>query len=113
MPTIQLNGAKIFYEEQGNGSETIVFAHGLLWSGRMFEARRRPHLGFGVVEETVGHGLDHCGPPAADRHRNEIEMHWAAVFPAARRTRVGPQSRLGHRIPGRRIRGGRQSPGPR
>ncbi|HEV2474197.1 MAG TPA: alpha/beta fold hydrolase [Chthonomonadales bacterium] len=27
----------LYYEEQGSGSETIVFAHGLLWSGRMFD----------------------------------------------------------------------------
>jgi pimeloyl-ACP methyl ester carboxylesterase len=37
MPTIKVNGATIYYEEQGSGSETIVFAHGLLFSGRMFE----------------------------------------------------------------------------
>lgn len=36
MPTMRVNGAKIYYEEQGSGSETIVFAHGLLWSGEMF-----------------------------------------------------------------------------
>lgn len=36
MPTISVNGADIHYEEKGCGSETVVFAHGLLWSGRMF-----------------------------------------------------------------------------
>lgn len=36
MPTISVNGANIHYAETGSGSETIVFAHGLLWSGRMF-----------------------------------------------------------------------------
>ena len=36
MPTMQVNGAAIYYEEHGAGSETIVFAHGLLWSGAMF-----------------------------------------------------------------------------
>jgi 3-oxoadipate enol-lactonase len=29
----------IYYEEHGNGDETIVFAHGLLWSGQMYEAQ--------------------------------------------------------------------------
>lgn len=37
MPTLKLNGATIYYEDHGTGSETIVFAHGLLWSGRMFD----------------------------------------------------------------------------
>ncbi len=37
MPTLNVNGASIYYEEQGTGPETIVFAHGLLWSGRMFD----------------------------------------------------------------------------
>jgi 3-oxoadipate enol-lactonase len=36
LPEITVNGAKLHYEEQGNGPETIVFSHGLLWSGRMF-----------------------------------------------------------------------------
>lgn len=37
MPYIKVNGANIFYEEQGSGSETILFAHGLLWSGQLYE----------------------------------------------------------------------------
>ena len=37
MPHIQVNGANIYYEEQGTGKETIVFAHGLLWSGKLYE----------------------------------------------------------------------------
>jgi len=37
MPYLTLNGARLYYEERGTGSETIVFAHGLLWSGRMFD----------------------------------------------------------------------------
>ena len=36
MPHIQIPGANLYYEEQGTGPETIVFAHGLLWSGQMF-----------------------------------------------------------------------------
>ncbi len=39
MARIRVNGADLFYEEQGRGAETIVFAHGLLWSGRMFDAQ--------------------------------------------------------------------------
>jgi pimeloyl-ACP methyl ester carboxylesterase len=39
MPNVTVNGATLWYEEQGSGPETIVFAHGLLWSGRMFDAQ--------------------------------------------------------------------------
>lgn len=41
MPLVKLNDANIYYEEQGTGPETIVFAHGLLWSGRMFDDQVR------------------------------------------------------------------------
>lgn len=37
MPHIELNGAKIWYEDTGGEGETILFAHGLLWSREMFE----------------------------------------------------------------------------
>ncbi len=37
MPEIQIHGATISYEEHGAGPETIVFAHGFLWSGSIFE----------------------------------------------------------------------------
>jgi 3-oxoadipate enol-lactonase len=36
MPHMQINGANIYYEEHGDGPETIVFSHGLLWSGYLF-----------------------------------------------------------------------------
>ncbi|MGY6742087.1 MAG: alpha/beta fold hydrolase [Cecembia sp.] len=36
MPHIQLNNAKIFYIKEGDGPETIIFSHGLLWSHKMF-----------------------------------------------------------------------------
>jgi pimeloyl-ACP methyl ester carboxylesterase len=39
MPLISLNGASLWYESTGEGPETIVFAHGLLWSGEMFAAQ--------------------------------------------------------------------------
>lgn len=37
MPIIRVNGAALYYEEHGTGPETIVFAHGLLWSCRMYD----------------------------------------------------------------------------
>lgn len=39
MPDTLVNGARIHYEQRGEGPETIVFSHGLLWSGRMFRAQ--------------------------------------------------------------------------
>ncbi len=37
MPSLQLNGVELYYEDSGEGAETIVFAHGLLFSCRMFD----------------------------------------------------------------------------
>lgn len=37
MPKLKVNGAELFYEEKGSGNETLVFAHGLLFSNLMFE----------------------------------------------------------------------------
>jgi pimeloyl-ACP methyl ester carboxylesterase len=39
MPTLDVNGARIHWEERGAGSDTVVFSHGLLFSGRMFDAQ--------------------------------------------------------------------------
>jgi 3-oxoadipate enol-lactonase len=39
MPYVNANAARLYYEEHGSGPQTIVFAHGLFWSGRMFDAQ--------------------------------------------------------------------------
>jgi 3-oxoadipate enol-lactonase len=39
MAIICVNGTALYYEEHGTGPETIVLAHGLLWSCRMFDAQ--------------------------------------------------------------------------
>ena len=39
MPTVEVNGVSLFYQEKGSGKETVVFSHGLLWSHRMFRAQ--------------------------------------------------------------------------
>jgi len=39
MAIIKINGADIYYEIQGESPETMVFLHGLLWSGKMFKAQ--------------------------------------------------------------------------
>jgi 3-oxoadipate enol-lactonase len=36
MPHLLVNGARLYYEECGSGAQTVIFAHGLLWSGLMF-----------------------------------------------------------------------------
>lgn len=39
MPHIDVNGARLHYRDSGKGTETIVFSHGLLMNGGMFEAQ--------------------------------------------------------------------------
>jgi len=39
MPTIDVNGVSLYYEEHGAGDETIVFSHGLLMNSGMFRAQ--------------------------------------------------------------------------
>lgn len=39
MPKTTVNGVNYHYEDSGSGPATLVFAHGLLWSGRMFDAQ--------------------------------------------------------------------------
>lgn len=36
MPHIEVNGCQYYYEIHGEGPETILFSHGLLWSGQLF-----------------------------------------------------------------------------
>jgi len=36
MPVQNVHGANLYFEQSGNGAETIVFSHGLLMSGDMF-----------------------------------------------------------------------------
>jgi pimeloyl-ACP methyl ester carboxylesterase len=38
MPLQSVNGVELYYEESGAG-DPIVFSHGLLWSGRMYDAQ--------------------------------------------------------------------------
>jgi pimeloyl-ACP methyl ester carboxylesterase len=41
VPSIKVNGATLHYDEQGTAAETVVFAHGLLWSGTIFAQQVR------------------------------------------------------------------------
>lgn len=37
MPFLEVNGARLYYEDQGTGDEAIIFAHSLLFNCRMFD----------------------------------------------------------------------------
>lgn len=39
MPDIEINGARLYYQVSGDGPETIVFGHGLVLDGRMFDSQ--------------------------------------------------------------------------
>jgi 3-oxoadipate enol-lactonase len=37
MPWLDVNGTRLYYEDTGGPGAPLVFSHGLLWSGRMFD----------------------------------------------------------------------------
>ena len=39
MPHLNVNGTDLFYQVEGEGQETVVFAHGLLFSSEMFRSQ--------------------------------------------------------------------------
>jgi pimeloyl-ACP methyl ester carboxylesterase len=41
MPTVQVNGVELFYEDTGSGDDVSVFSHGLLLSHHMFDRQVR------------------------------------------------------------------------
>jgi pimeloyl-ACP methyl ester carboxylesterase len=77
MPTIDVNGTSLYYEDTGPGStgQTIAFSHGLLWGTEMFEAQIAALRGrYRCI------AWDHRGQgkSAADPHRHciGIELVW-------------------------------------
>ena len=73
MPTILANGVTLYYEDSGGDGAPIVFSHGLLFSGAMFEAQARTlsarfrcirydHRGQGQSEDPGGrsHTIEEC-----------------------------------------------------
>lgn len=78
MPTIPINGCNYHYEIHGEGEETILFAHGLLWSGYLFHKQvayfkdryrivTYDHRGQGQTEVTAnGYDMDQLYEDAVD-----------------------------------------------
>lgn len=93
MPTVSLNGAHIHYEDTGGEGEAVVFSHGLLFSGAMFEAqvsqlreRHRcitfDHRGQGKSGVTdVGYDIDTLTSDAAEliKHLDAAPCHFVGL----------------------------------
>jgi 3-oxoadipate enol-lactonase len=90
MPTIEVNGTTLYYEDTGPGStgETIAFSHGLLWGTELFAPQIAALRGrYRCI------AWDHRGQgrSAADR-RNTIgmELVWHDAAQLLERLAVGP-----------------------
>jgi pimeloyl-ACP methyl ester carboxylesterase len=78
MARIRVNGVEIHYDSTGTGPETVVFSHGLLFSGEMFREQvfhladryrvvTYDHRGQGRSEVTrAGYGMDDLTQDAAE-----------------------------------------------
>jgi pimeloyl-ACP methyl ester carboxylesterase len=66
MPTLDVNGTTLFYEDTGGSGPPLLFSHGLLWSARMFEAQIAHFQGrFRVIawdHRGQGRSADHDAP---------------------------------------------------
>jgi 3-oxoadipate enol-lactonase len=78
MPHIRVNNVNLYYQDTQKGAETIVFAHGLLWSHKLFAAQVEhlkdryriiayDHRGQGQSEVTErGYDIDNLTTDAAE-----------------------------------------------
>lgn len=76
MPYLKVRDVNLYYEDTETGNETIVFSHGLLWSGKMFAAQvahlkknyrviTYDHRGQGQSEATpAGYSIDNLSEDA-------------------------------------------------
>jgi 3-oxoadipate enol-lactonase len=90
VPTIDVNGTQLYYEDTGPGStgQTIVFSHGLLWSTELFAPQ---------IERLRGRyrciAWDHRGQgKSASDHRQTIgiELVWQDAVALLEALRLGP-----------------------
>lgn len=90
MPTIEVNGTTLYYEDTGSGStgETIAFSHGLLWGTELFAPQIAALRGrYRCI------AWDHRGQgrSAADhRHAIGIELVWHDAARLLERLAGGP-----------------------
>lgn len=66
MPVIKINNCDYYYEEHGAGSETILFSHGLLWSGYLFHKQVAFSRGVIVSSPTIIAGKANLPFPKPD-----------------------------------------------
>ncbi len=69
MPFLSVNGVRLHYTDEGSGRETLVFSHGVLWSGAMFEAQARA---FGNRYRIIRY--DHRGQGQSEAPRQGYDM---------------------------------------
>jgi pimeloyl-ACP methyl ester carboxylesterase len=79
MAIASVNGTDLHYDEAGAGAEAVVFAHGLLWSGRMFAAQVA-HLAPRFRCVTFDHRGQGQSPPSATRYDMETLADDAAAL---------------------------------
>lgn len=94
MPHLNVNGCNLYYEEHGDGPETIVFSHGLLWSTDLFKYQIEhlknkyriiayDHRGQGKSEITKdGYDIENIyedGKALVEKLGLPMPVHWAGL----------------------------------
>ena len=69
MPHNYIKDTSIFYEKYGNGSEAIIFSHGLLWSHKMFSKQVNV-----LKEKFTCIAYDHRGQGGSEVGSRELSM---------------------------------------
>ena len=77
MPEISINGARLFYEEQGAGPETIVFSHSYLLTAEHFAPQVEA-----LRDRYRCVSFDHRGHGRSERTRSGYEMENLYANPA-------------------------------
>jgi pimeloyl-ACP methyl ester carboxylesterase len=88
MPTARVNGVELYYDERGRGDQTVVFSHGLLWSGRMYEAQMRA-----LAEDYRVIAWDHRGQgrsPSPNERAHQIESCYHDALALLEHLDAGP-----------------------
>jgi pimeloyl-ACP methyl ester carboxylesterase len=86
MPHIRVHGAQLHYEEHGAGDDTIVFSHGLLWSGEMFREQVAA-----LKDRYRVITFDHRGQGRSEKTRERLDMDALAEDAAELIRQLSPQ----------------------